>query len=162
MIGQAIADELPVRGRLGRRSAFAAGQQRLFAHDGSGDDRAPHEVRRAAAERAAGEQADLIVDPDGAGRAYLAAGAAADAQLGWAGEVEVGDPAGVGVGHAQRVDAHLAAGRHAQTAADADVAAQAAARLVVRHRVGQALLDLDVVALAEDFFDGPLGHHRPR
>ena len=71
-------------------------------------------------------------------------------------------PAGVGVGHAQRVDAHLAAGGHAQTAADADVAAQAAARLVVRHRVGQALLDLDVVALAEDFFDGPFGHHGAR
>ena len=97
MIRQAIADEFPVRGRLRRRAAFAAGQQRLFAHNGSRDDRATHEIRRGAAEHAAGGQVDLILDPDGAGRAYLAAGAAADAQLGWAGEVEVGEPAGVGV-----------------------------------------------------------------
>ena len=69
------------------------------------------------------EQGDLILDPNRAGRADLGAGAAADAQLRRAGEVEVGEPAGLGVGHAQRVDAHLAAGRHAQPAADADVAA---------------------------------------
>ena len=73
-------------------------------------------------------------------------------------EVEVGQPAGRRVGHAQRLDAHLAARGHAQAAADADIAAQAAAGLVVRHRVGQALLDPDVVALAEDLFDAPLGH----
>ena len=59
---------------------------------------------------------------------------------------------------AQRLDAHLAAGGHAQAAADADVAAQTAAGFVVRHRVGQALLDLDVVALAENLFDAPFGH----
>ena len=111
-----------------------------------GDDRAPHPV--------------AVVEVDGARRADLGAGAAADAQLRRPREVEVGEPAGRRVGHAQRLDAHLAAGDHAQAAADADVAAQAAAGLVVGHRVGQALLDPDVVALAEDLLDGPLGHHR--
>ena len=145
MIRQALADELPVRRRLRRRTTFAAGQQRLFAHDGSRDDRAPHPVP--------------ILDVDRARRADLRAGAAADAQRRRPREVEVGEPAGRRVGHAQRLDAHLAAGGHAQAAADADVAAQAAAGLVVRHRVGQALLDPDVVALAEHLFDGPFGHH---
>ena len=73
-------------------------------------------------------------------------------------EIEVGQPAGPRVGHAQRLDAHLAARRHAEAAADADIAAQAAAGLVMGHRIGQALLDLDVVPLAENLLDAPLRH----
>jgi len=45
VIRQALPDELAVRRGLRRRSTFAAGQQRLFAYDGSRDDRAPHPVR---------------------------------------------------------------------------------------------------------------------
>ena len=127
MIRQALPDELPVRRRLRRRTALAADQQRLLAHDGSRDDRATHPVP--------------ILDVDRAGWADLRTGAAADAQRRGSLEVEVGEPAGRRVGHAQRIDAHLAAGGHAQAAADADVAAQTAAGLVVRKRVGQALLD---------------------
>ena len=91
--------------------------------------------------------------------ADLRTGAAADAQRRRPHEVEVGEPAGRRVGHAQRLDAHLAACGHAQAAADADVAAQAAAGLVMCLHVCQALLDLDVVALAENLFDASLRHH---
>ena len=65
MSWQAIADELPVRGCLRRRTTLAAGQQRLFLHNGSGDDRAPHPVP--------------VFDVDRARRTDLGAGAAADA-----------------------------------------------------------------------------------
>ena len=101
----------------------------------------------------------MILEVDCAGWADFCACAAADAQFGGPGEVEVGEPVGGGVGHAQRVDAHLATHCHAQAATDADVAAQAATGLVVCHCVGQAFFDLDVVAGSEDLFDAPFGHH---
>ena len=44
MLRQALPDELPVRRRLRRRTAIAAGQQRLFAHDGPRDDREAREL----------------------------------------------------------------------------------------------------------------------
>ena len=144
MVRQSPVDILAVRGCLHRCSAFAAGEQRLLAHDGSGDDRASHAV--------------AVLEADRARRADLGARAAADAQLGGPREVEVGEPAGRRGGHAQSVDAHLAARDLAEAAADAKVAAQAAAGLVVSHRVGQALLDLDVVPLAENLLDAPLRH----
>ena len=112
MFGEAVVDELAGAPVSRRRTAFAAGQQRLFSHDGAGDDGAPHPV--------------AVFEVDGAGGADLGTGSAADAPLGRPGEVEVGEPAGGGVGHAQRFDAHFAARRHAEAATDADVAAQAA------------------------------------
>ena len=48
-----------------------------------------------------------------------------------------------------------------ESGADGDIAAQTAAGLVVRHRVGQALFDADEVALAENLFDAPLGQRGP-
>ena len=59
VIRQALADELPVCRRPSRRSTLAAGQQRLFLHDGSGDDRAPHPIPILDVDRA--RRADLRV-----------------------------------------------------------------------------------------------------
>ena len=121
MVRHAATDELPVCRRPRWRSTFAARQQRLFLHNGSRDDRTPHPF--------------LILKMDRAGWANLCACAAADTVLRRPREIEVGESAGRCVGHAQRLDAHLAAGNHAQAAADADVAAQATLGLAMGHGV---------------------------
>jgi hypothetical protein len=144
VIGQALTDKRPVRRRLRRHPAVAADEQRLLTYHGSRDDRAPHPVP--------------ILEANCARRADLRTGPAANAQIRRPREVKVGQPAGRRVGHAQRLDTHLAAGGHAQAAAEAEIATQAAPGLIVRHRVRQALLDLDVVSRADSLFDSSLGH----
>ena len=99
-----------------------------------------------------------ILDADGAGRADLGACATADAQVRRSREVEIGEPSGRRVGHAQSLDTHLAAGELAQAAADATVAAKATTGLVMRHGIGKSLLDLDVAA--ETLLDILLRHLR--
>ena len=65
VIGQAVADVGPMSRRRRRSAAFAAGQQWLLLHDGSGDDRAP--------------ESTTVIEMDGARGADFRARAAADA-----------------------------------------------------------------------------------
>ena len=65
VIRQALANEFTVCRRLRRCSTFAAGQQWLFAHNGSSDNRAPHPIP--------------IIEVDRTGWADLRTGTAADA-----------------------------------------------------------------------------------
>jgi hypothetical protein len=117
----------------------------LFTHNRSGDDRSPHPV--------------AVIEVDRTCRADLCTGAATNAKLSWPFEIQMGKPAGIRVGHPKRLDSHFAAGSHAKTATNADVATQASPGFIFCHRIGQSFFNPDIVAFPNGFLNISLRHH---
>src|SRR5512137_2750189 len=145
MIRKTESDELPVCRCLRWLTTIAACQQRLFPHYCSCDDRSTHSI--------------LIIEVYRACRADLRTCATTNAQLSRSFEIQMGKPAGICVGHSDRLNTHFAAGSHAKTATNADVATQAAPGFIFCHRICQSFFNPDIVSFPNGFLNSSLRHH---